>query len=89
MALGARRQDVLQMILREGMLLTVTGIAIGIPAALALTRILRSMLFDIEPTDPTTYVGMSTFLAFAALGACYIPARRAVNADPVVALRRE
>ena len=79
MALGAQRRDVLHMILREGMLLAITGIAIGIGGALGLTRVLRSMLFEIEPTDPATFVGVAIFLTIAALAACYIPARRAIE----------
>jgi ABC-type antimicrobial peptide transport system permease subunit len=89
MALGAQRRDILHMILREGMLLAITGIAIGIGGALALTRVLRSMLFEIEPTDPATFVGVAIFLTIAALAACYIPARRAMKVDPMVALRHE
>jgi putative ABC transport system permease protein len=89
MALGAQPWDILHMILRKGMLLAITGIAIGIGGALALTRVLRSMLFEIEPTDPPTFVGVATFLTIAALAACYIPARRAMKMDPTVALRHE
>ena len=89
MALGAQPRDILHMILRKGMLLAIAGIAIGIGGALALTRVLRSMLFEIEPTDPATFVGVAIFLTIAALAACYIPARRATKVDPMVALRHE
>jgi len=89
MALGAQRWNIIHMILREGMLLAITGIAIGIGGALALTRLLRSMLFEIEPTDPATFVGVAIFLMIAALAACYFPARRAVKVDPMVALRHD
>ncbi|MBZ5496211.1 MAG: FtsX-like permease family protein [Acidobacteriia bacterium] len=89
MALGAQRTDILHMILREGMLLAIIGIAIGIGGALGLTRVLRSMLFEIEPTDPATFVGVAIFLTIAALAACYVPARRAMKVDPMVALRHE
>jgi len=89
MALGAQRRDVLHMILREGMLLAITGIAIGVGGALGLTRVLRSMLFEIEPTDPATFASVAIFLTIAALAACYIPARRAVKVDPMVVLRHE
>jgi putative ABC transport system permease protein len=89
MALGAGRRDVLRMILREGMVLAVAGIAIGTAGALALTRVLRSMLFEIEPTDPATLAGVAIFLAIAALAACYLPARRATRVDPMLALRSE
>jgi len=86
MALGAQRGDVLHMILREGMLLATTGIAVGIGGALVLTRVLRSMLFEIEPTDPATFVGVAIILTIAALAACYVPARRATRVDPMLAL---
>ncbi|MBZ5496249.1 MAG: ABC transporter permease [Acidobacteriia bacterium] len=89
MALGAQRRDVLCMVLKEGMRLAVAGIAFGMGGAVALTRVLRSMLFGIEPTDLATFVGVAVFLALAALAACYIPARRAVKLDPMVALRHE
>jgi putative ABC transport system permease protein len=89
MALGAQRKDVLYMILREGMLLAVYGTAAGIGGALALTRVLRGILFEIGPTDPATFVGVAIFLTIAALAACYIPARRATCVDPMLALRSE
>ena len=89
MALGAQRGDVLRMVIRQGMLLAGIGIIVGIGGALALTRFLRSMLFEIKPTDPTTFVGVAILLAFVALLASYIPARRAMRVDPMVALRHE
>jgi putative ABC transport system permease protein len=89
MALGAGRGDVMGMILREGLLLAFIGIAIGVAGALALTRFLRSLLFEIKPTDPATFVGVAILLALVALAACYIPARRAMKVDPMVALRYE
>jgi putative ABC transport system permease protein len=89
MALGAQPIDILHMILRKGMLLAITGITIGIGGVLALTRVLRSMLFEMEPTDPVTFVGVTIFLMIAALAACYIPARRATCVDPMLALRSE
>jgi putative ABC transport system permease protein len=89
MALGAERQDVLRMILREGMLLATTGIGIGIAGAWGLTRVLRSVLFEIEPTDPPTFLGVAAALAVVTLAACYLPARRAVKVDPILALRHE
>jgi putative ABC transport system permease protein len=89
MALGAGRGDVLRMILGEGLLLAFIGIAIGVAGALALTRFLRSMLFEIQPTDPATFIGVAILLALVALAACYIPARRASRVDPMVALRHE
>lgn len=88
-ALGAQQRDVLRMVIREGMLLAGVGIVFGIGGALALTRFLRSMLFEIKPTDPETFVGVAILLMFVALAACYIPARRATRVDPIVALRYE
>ncbi|HEV2491164.1 MAG TPA: ABC transporter permease [Candidatus Acidoferrales bacterium] len=89
MALGAGRGDVLRMVLGEGLLLATIGIAIGVAGALALTRFLRSLLFEIKPTDPATFIGVAILLALVALTACYIPARRAMNVDPMIALRYE
>ena len=89
MALGAQRGDVLHMVIREGMLLAGMGTAAGIVGALALTRFLRSMLFEIKPTDPWTFVGVAILLTIVAMAACYIPARRVLEVDPMVALRYE
>jgi predicted permease len=88
-ALGAGRQDVLQLVLRQGMVLALIGIAIGIAVALGLTRFLSSLLYGVKPTDPVTFIAVSVILAGVALLACYIPARRAAKVDPVVALRHE
>jgi len=89
MALGAQPGHVLRMMIREGTLLAGAGVAIGIGGALALTRFLRSLLFEIKPTDPMTFVGVAIALLVVALLACYIPARRAMRVDPMVALRHE
>ncbi|HEV2222226.1 MAG TPA: ABC transporter permease [Candidatus Acidoferrales bacterium] len=89
MALGAQPRDILRMVLGEGMLLTIIGIGTGIVGALALTRFLRSLLFEITPTDPLTFVGVAVLVAAVAFAACYVPSRRAVRVDPVVALRHE
>jgi predicted permease len=88
-ALGAQRKDILGMILGEGMALAAIGIALGIGGAAATTWVLRSMLFEITPTDPATFIGVAMLLALAALSACWIPARRAMRVDPMVALRHE
>jgi len=88
-ALGARSPDVLRMILSEGMKMTLLGVAIGFLAALALTRVMASMLFGVSTTDPITFSGVALLLAFVAAGACYIPARRATRVDPMLALRHE
>lgn len=88
-ALGARSTDVLKMVLGQGMRTILVGIVIGLAGSLALTRILKSLLFDVSTTDPLTFAGVILFLAVAALLACYIPARRAAKVDPIVALRYE
>ncbi len=89
MALGANPWDVIQMILGQGMFLAGVGIAVGIAGALALTRFLGSLLFEIKPTDPATFIAVVGLLSVVALAACYVPARRATRVDPMVALRYE
>ncbi len=89
MALGAQRRDVLRVILGQGMRLTVVGIVIGIGAAFGLTRLMSSLLFGIGSTDPWTFTGVAILLLGVAASACYVPARRAMNVDPVIALRQE
>jgi putative ABC transport system permease protein len=89
MALGARRVDVLRAILRQGCKLILIGIVVGIAGAVALTRVLSSLLYDVTPTDPVTLVLVSSVLVAVALLASYVPARRAAKVDPMVALRYE
>ncbi len=89
LALGAQLKDVLRLVLRGGLALAVIGVGIGIAGALALTRLLSSLLFNVAPTDATTFIAVSGILLFVALIACYIPARRATKVDPLVALRYE
>jgi predicted permease len=89
MALGARKTDVLAMVLRQGLGLALTGVAVGIAAALALTRFLAGLLYGVEPTDPLTFITVSLLLIAVALLACFIPARRAARVDPMTALHYE
>jgi macrolide transport system ATP-binding/permease protein len=89
MAMGARKGDVLRLVVRQGMLLVWAGAGIGVVGGLALGHFLSSMLYGVRPTDPLTFVVVSSILTGAGLLACYIPARRAANVDPVVALRHE
>ncbi|MEY2496283.1 MAG: hypothetical protein QOJ45_2775 [Verrucomicrobiota bacterium] len=89
MALGAARRDVFRLILGEGGKLALTGVAIGIIASYILTQFLRTLLYGITPTDPLTFAAVALLLLMTALLACYFPARRAANVDPIQALRSE
>jgi predicted permease len=89
MSLGAQRGDVLALILGEGARMAGLGVIIGIAVSLAITRLMSSLLFGVSATDPLTFVAVGALLSFAALLASYIPARRAMRVDPMVALRYE
>ncbi|HMJ24191.1 MAG TPA: FtsX-like permease family protein, partial [Pyrinomonadaceae bacterium] len=89
MALGAQASDILKMILKQGLVLAVAGMAVGVVAALALMRLLRSFLFEVQANDFATFALVVGTLFVVALLACYLPARRATKVDPLVALRYE
>ena len=89
MALGAQAADVRRLVLGQGMTLAGVGIAIGLVGAMGVTRVMRALLYETSPTDPLTFAGVVPLLVAAALLACWVPARRAMRADPIVALRCE
>ena len=88
-ALGAQRSEILRLLLASGTKLILVGMVIGVLGALAVTRLIASLLFGVSPTDASTFVGVALFLGAVALVACWIPARRAMRVDPMVALRHE
>jgi putative ABC transport system permease protein len=89
MALGAQRNDVLKMVAKQGMALALIGIAVGLSASFALTRLMKTLLFGVSPNDPLTFTVIALLLVFVALLACWIPARRAMKVDPLTSLRFE
>jgi putative ABC transport system permease protein len=89
MALGAQHREIMTMVLREGMALALIGLGIGLAGAFAVTRILSSLLYEINTRDPFTFVAVSLLVVLVALSACYIPARRATQLDPMIVIRSE
>jgi putative ABC transport system permease protein len=89
MALGAQQRDVLRLVMKDGVKVVLLGIVLGLAGAIALTRVMVSVLFEVKPTDPATLIGVALLLAAVAMLACYIPARRALSIHPMTALRRE
>jgi len=89
MALGAKHKDILRLVLGQGMVLAGLGVGLGIAGALALTRLLESYLYRVRPTDPIAFISTAFLLVVVAMLASYIPARRAMKVDPLIALRNE
>jgi putative ABC transport system permease protein len=88
-ALGAKRRDVLGLVVRQGLMLAAIGVALGLLGAFGVTRVIQSLLYNVSTTDPISFLGVSIFLTVIAVLASYLPARRATTVDPIVALRIE
>jgi macrolide transport system ATP-binding/permease protein len=89
MALGAQSQDILRLVIKQVVIIIAIGLAAGVAAALGLTRFMSDMLYNVRPNDPATIAAVAALLAIVALAACYLPARRAIHTDPIIALRHE
>jgi putative ABC transport system permease protein len=89
MALGAKGSDVLKLVMSHGLKLAAFGVGLGLAGAFAMTRLLRTLLYEVSATDPVTFLQVALLLTLAAVAACYIPARRATRVDPMIALRYE
>ena len=86
-ALGAQRKTILHMVLSQGLSLALAGAAMGLVGALIVSHLMAGLLYGVSPSDPLTFIGLTVVLVIVALAACYIPARRAMQVDPIVALR--
>jgi ABC-type antimicrobial peptide transport system permease subunit len=89
LVLGAQRENIMQMIVNQGLRLAITGAALGLVGAAIVSRLMAGLLYGVRPTDPLAFVGVALLLIGVALLACYLPARRALRVDPMVALRHE
>jgi putative ABC transport system permease protein len=89
MALGAQRTDVMRLVVGRGVRMALVGVALGVVAALGLTRLIAHQLFGVSAHDPLTFATVAMLLVLVAVAACYLPSRRAMNVDPIIALRYE